>query len=414
MPVVTIKNKTQAKGGSKAATPVAKKTKAKPAPAKEDDEEEDEEDEQPKAKQTKTKKKAAPAKAKKGKPAPVDDDEEDEPATTTKAKKRNTQAKASVIKKVKVKKEFPDEESEDDEDEEEEQPKAKKGKKQAVKKSPKKSKKAKPKSPVKNSTAAAPIASARIRGELDPEFKIVTGIDGVVMTDDDDHLYDAMLCMVEGTSDKYYVLQGIAGDDNKYYCFSRWGRTGAKGQNQLQGPFKTDVEAIEAFEDKFREKTSNEWSNFLAGVFKHVRGKYDCLVSPIAAGVKMARSLGVNWEYEVTDGVNGKATGWYSYDPANADEVEAIYQAWKQNPNSSTNLSQRTISSDTSGWQYQVDLINMFQTNTATKKRRPIRRVNPNNYVLGTVVVGNVQISFTQDDEVEESEDEDEDEDEDE
>lgn len=89
-------------------------------------------------------------------------------------------------------------------------------------------------------------------------------------------------------------------------------------------------------------------------------------------------------KYEVTDRVNGKANGWYAYDVENGDQVEAIYQAWKDNPQSAMNLSQRTISSDSSGYQYAVDLINMTQTNVSTKKTRAIRRVNDNGYVIGS------------------------------
>lgn len=179
---------------------------------------------------------------------------------------------------------------EDDDDESEDEQQA-----PAVPKT-KAAKKAKlPKSPVKNSSAPAPVMSARIIGQVDPEFAQKKGSETTVACDDDDHLYDAMLCMVEGTSDKYYVLQVIEYDD-KYVCFARWGRTGAKGQQQTLGPFTDLSEAVAAFEDKFTEKTGNTWSDFVEGGFKHQKGKYDCLVSPISGNVQAARAAGVEWE----------------------------------------------------------------------------------------------------------------------
>jgi len=239
-----------------------------------------------------------------------EDNDEEEDLTSTKKKKNTTSAKKAPAPKSPVKK-----------------------KAKTVKQK---------KSPVKNAKTAAPLATSRMDGQLDSEYAGKTA--KVVKDQKGNRPYDAFLCFVEGTSDKYYVLQLIE-DNKKFFCFSRWGRTGAKGQMQTDGPHLTLNLALQIFEKKFEEKTKNTWSDFTKGKFKHVSGSYDCLSSPIAAGVATARKLGVNWEYEVTDNVAGKRNGWYSYDVSNADEVEAIYQAWKLNPTASTNLSQRVISS---------------------------------------------------------------------
>ena len=54
-------------------------------------------------------------------------------------------------------------------------------------------------------------------------------------------------------------------DGGRFYTFTHWGRTGAVGQSKLDGPFGTAEEAIALFEEKFKEKTDNDWSNKVAG-----------------------------------------------------------------------------------------------------------------------------------------------------
>ena len=52
-----------------------------------------------------------------------------------------------------------------------------------------------------------------------------------------------------------------------YYCFSRWGRVGVRGQVGLQGPFVDAESAVDQFKTKFYSKTKNNWDdrqNFVA------------------------------------------------------------------------------------------------------------------------------------------------------
>jgi len=203
------------------------------------------------------------------------------------------------------------------------------------------------KSAVKTATAPTPHSTARVQGAVDPEFQ--QSGSAVVAEDDNGTPYDVFLVLIEPAinSDKFYVLQ-IIEDDDQFTSFSRWGRTGLKGQTQSQGPFDSIEEAVKAFEKKFKEKTGNTWDDYVAGSFAAVAGKYDALSSPLAATVILARQAGVTWEYEVTDNVAGKTNGWYAYDDENADEVETVYQAFIGNGHSAA-LSKRQISTQSSG-----------------------------------------------------------------
>lgn len=70
----------------------------------------------------------------------------------------------------------------------------------------------------------------------------------------------------------------------------------------------------------------------------------------------------------------GKTDGWYPYDDDNRKEVEALYGEY-QAANQPARLSQRVVTSESSGFQDQVDLLQaMRQTNTQSRKVRPIQR----------------------------------------
>lgn len=134
-------------------------------------------------------------------------------------------------------------------------------------------------------------------------------------------IYDVALAQVDVSTntDKYYIIQVLVSaarrQPNKYYVFLRWGRTGSNGQNQLHGAYSTLAEAIEVFEDKFHEKTDNDWSARKSFVKK--KGFYELL--RVDHANKASRRLGTTpvakWEYYVDDHVDGKATGnfFFSY-----------------------------------------------------------------------------------------------------
>ncbi|XP_022152261.1 poly [ADP-ribose] polymerase 2-like isoform X2 [Momordica charantia] len=79
-----------------------------------------------------------------------------------------------------------------------------------------------------------------------------------------DEIYDAMLNQtnVGHNNNKFYVIQVLESDGGgTYMVYTRWGRVGVKGQDNLQGPFKSQESAIQEFQQKFFAKTKNHWSN---------------------------------------------------------------------------------------------------------------------------------------------------------
>merc|ERR1712176_917401 len=81
--------------------------------------------------------------------------------------------------------------------------------------------------------------------------------------------------------------------------------------------------------------------------------------------------LNAKWQYYVSDGVDGKKTGWYPYDPKASDEVEEIYSQHVANARDAR-TSQRIVASGY--FKYQINLDTMTQTNQRTSKVRTIRR----------------------------------------
>ncbi|XP_043098906.1 protein mono-ADP-ribosyltransferase PARP3 [Puntigrus tetrazona] len=73
--------------------------------------------------------------------------------------------------------------------------------------------------------------------------------------------YDCMLNQtnIGNNNNKFYVIQVLV-SGRKYYCWTRWGRVGESGQNNLAGPSTADA-AIKNFEKKFKDKTKNNWSD---------------------------------------------------------------------------------------------------------------------------------------------------------
>ncbi|MCJ8729545.1 hypothetical protein PDJAM_G00107710 [Pangasius djambal] len=84
--------------------------------------------------------------------------------------------------------------------------------------------------------------------------------------------YDCMLNQtnIGNNNNKFYVIQVLL-SGGQYYCWTRWGRVGEAGQNNLAGPSNVDA-AIKNFEKKFKEKTKNNWSdrdNFVSHAGKY-------------------------------------------------------------------------------------------------------------------------------------------------
>ena len=200
-------------------------------------------------------------------------------------------------------------------------------------------------------------------GELDVVLKTLVGKKASVIIAADGSIYDVKLAKVDLTKneDKYYVIQAVQ-DGKKTFLFIRWGKTGSRGQTELIAGDKAKV--LDLFEKKFKEKTLCLWSdrdNFA----KNDKG-YDVL----KVDTSRAKTPG-RWEYYIDDYVDGKPTGWYSYDETGRENCEELWETYLANKS----YTIRLVQSGSMGFQYLVDLTNMTQRNITTMKTRRIRRV---------------------------------------
>ncbi|KAA0067989.1 poly [Cucumis melo var. makuwa] len=79
-----------------------------------------------------------------------------------------------------------------------------------------------------------------------------------------DEIYDAMLNQtnIGNNNNKFYVIQALESDGgDTYMVYTRWGRVGVKGQDDILGPYTSKERVIREFEQKFFAKTKNNWSN---------------------------------------------------------------------------------------------------------------------------------------------------------
>jgi len=181
--------------------------------------------------------------------------------------------------------------------------------------------------------------------------------------------FNARLVLIDPSSrtDKYHVIQGLQDQDaeapKNFYCFQRWGQTGQRGSNKVDGPMdKPKLESI--FAKVFLDKTGKDWGAMAPGD-RAKPGKY--WVQQWCKPNEKAR-----WEYWVDDGVDGKRPGWYPYESNAGEEVEAIHAQHVANARDGR-TGTRIVQSDY--FAYEVNLENMTQANTRTRKTRNIRRV---------------------------------------
>eukprot|EP00746_Dinoflagellata_sp_MGD_P160775 gnl/MRDRNA2_/MRDRNA2_87678_c0_seq1.p1 gnl/MRDRNA2_/MRDRNA2_87678_c0~~gnl/MRDRNA2_/MRDRNA2_87678_c0_seq1.p1 ORF type:complete len:371 (-),score=94.12 gnl/MRDRNA2_/MRDRNA2_87678_c0_seq1:251-1363(-) len=177
---------------------------------------------------------------------------------------------------------------------------------------------------------------------------------------------DARLVMIDPATntDKYYVLQGLQ-DDEGCYSYQRWGRTGTDGQAKIQGPMEKD-EVEKILHGVFKDKTGKEWGTIEPGD-RALPGKY-WLQRDFNPSEK------AKWQYFVHDNIDGKRNDWYDYDATASEEVEELFAQHKANAREKRTAT-RVVASGGLGFSYLVDLEEMKQTNTKTRKTRQIRRV---------------------------------------
>jgi len=168
--------------------------------------------------------------------------------------------------------------------------------------------------------------------------------------------------------DDYCVFQGLEDPsldgDSRFYSFRRWGRTGTRGEVKIDGPSKRDK--VDSMLSKFfKEKTGNA-----RGTLKPGDG-----VKPGKYWVQQQATVDLKavWEYHVSDGVDGKKTGWYPYLKDASEEVEDVFAQHEANKRESRTQT-RVVVSGSGRFSYKVDLDAMTQINTSTNKVRQIRR----------------------------------------
>jgi poly [ADP-ribose] polymerase 2/3/4 len=202
-------------------------------------------------------------------------------------------------------------------------------------------------------------------GVIDPECSVTAGS----IIDLDGAPCDAMLVLVDPAQnmDKFFILQLIKDGttDEAYMVYTRWGRTGTKGQ-ALEQEFDDLENAVACFRAKFRQKTDLEWEDRHAEA-DDAGNKYRFVVQDFDQ--KKAGYTGAVWQYWVDDGVDGKANGWYDYDDAGSRQAERLFVEHS----GTSGLATRIVESGQ--YSYEVNLLTMTQTNTSTAKGRGIRRV---------------------------------------
>jgi hypothetical protein len=116
---------------------------------------------------------------------------------------------------------------------------------------------------------------ARSATKVDSEYILSTKrTPSGIFHDTNGNAFDALLHFGESGHDNYYVLQVIENEE-KYIFFSRWGRMGARGQFQIQGPFNEPDLAVRAFEANFNDLSGQAWTTVVKGMFLRQKGKYD-------------------------------------------------------------------------------------------------------------------------------------------
>ena len=200
--------------------------------------------------------------------------------------------------------------------EEEEEEEEKKPAKKATKKAPPKTKRArasqtnvadseseekeeKKQDPPAKTSKPAPVQAAKdVKEEEKPQMtKIIAkgaaAVDTVAaklisapvhVLQEGSDVYDCMLNQTEiaHNNNKFYVIQVLESDSGgKLWCWNRWGRVGATGQNSLT-PAANKQAAISMFQAKFKEKTKNNWTD--RKNFKKYPGKYELVEIDYGAG----------------------------------------------------------------------------------------------------------------------------------
>jgi predicted DNA-binding WGR domain protein len=142
-----------------------------------------------------------------------------------------------------------------------------------------------PKAPRK--AAAAPPSGPPVARPVDSHCPLAR-IASVQVVDD----YDIMLNQadIKANKNKFYRLQLLYDTArSSYHFWTRWGRVGEGGQNNLDTCGNDKDRGIAAFKKKFKDKTGENWES--GPNFTPRSGKYEVIEMKTAATAAVVRSL---------------------------------------------------------------------------------------------------------------------------
>ena len=133
----------------------------------------------------------------------------------------------------------------------------------------------------KSGKSQSVMKTVKGRPPVDPEALTSVGADNYIVYVDSTSgdVYDVLLNQtnVAQNNNKYYVIQLLESSlSRQYWCWTRWGRVGYKGQHSLTACGADLAEAKRLFESKFSQKTNNLWEE--RHDFHKFPGKYDMVL----------------------------------------------------------------------------------------------------------------------------------------
>lgn len=179
--------------------------------------------------------------------------------------------------------------------------------------------------------------------------------------------WDVELVLSDPTKgrDRFYCMQLLVDSTrSKFWAAQHYGRTGLEGRVHVDGPFGDVETAKRIFRAKYRRKSGNIWGH-LGSTFVEVPGKYAVVTRSDASAVRG------RWQYYMHNSVDGKVVGWHSYEEPAASNMEKYFHQFQDN----AALRLRFVTTDY--FIYEIDFVNMIQTNMKSGTRRVLRRVLP-------------------------------------
>lgn len=95
---------------------------------------------------------------------------------------------------------------------------------------------------------------------------------------------------ISANNNKFYRMQLLQEGPSDHWLWTRWGRVGDKGQNQLQGPFDADT-GLREFNKKFKYAFSHTAVDLVMGACPHLSGGCDVPVKLVLYPLNAVQTL---------------------------------------------------------------------------------------------------------------------------